>query len=346
MPRTRSLAWSELKLGVIGVVALVLLALIVLSVGGKGGFFWQRYPLKTRFADVQGMKTGAVVRVAGKEVGSVTSIEFVGAQVEIAMKISDSVRPLITDKSVARIGSLSLLGEPIIEIQAATEGKPLANWSYLPGAIAKGSVAEMADNAMRNLDIAGALLSDVRAGRGTVGKLFTDEELYSQLRQLTTASAEVVRNLQKGNGTLGALMNDDAVYKSLKTSVDNLQTVTDKISRGEGPLGRLVNDDAMGRNLSATTANVEQLTDRLNKGQGTAGKLMNDTQLYDQFTSVANRLDRIASGLDGGKGTAGQLLNDKQLYDNLNHAASELQSLIADIRKDPKKYLNVRVSIF
>jgi hypothetical protein len=30
----------------------------------------------------------------------------------------------------------------------------------------------------------------------------------------------------------------------------------------------------------------------------------------------------------------------------MNAAASELRSLLGDIRKDPKKYLNVRVSIF
>ncbi len=40
------------------------------------------------------------------------------------------------------------------------------------------------------------------------------------------------------------------------------------------------------------------------------------------------------------------LMKDKQLYDNMNSAASELKLLIAEIKKDPKKYLNVRVSIF
>jgi len=34
------------------------------------------------------------------------------------------------------------------------------------------------------------------------------------------------------------------------------------------------------------------------------------------------------------------------LYENMNQAASELRTLIAEIRKDPRKYLNVRVSIF
>ena len=43
---------------------------------------------------------------------------------------------------------------------------------------------------------------------------------------------------------------------------------------------------------------------------------------------------------------AGALLQDKQLYENMNTTVSEVRALIAEIRKDPKKYLNVRVSIF
>jgi phospholipid/cholesterol/gamma-HCH transport system substrate-binding protein len=61
---------------------------------------------------------------------------------------------------------------------------------------------------------------------------------------------------------------------------------------------------------------------------------------------VAERVDRLTAELAKGQGTAGQLLNDKQLYENMNAAASELRSLIEAIKKDPKKYLNVRVSIF
>ena len=61
---------------------------------------------------------------------------------------------------------------------------------------------------------------------------------------------------------------------------------------------------------------------------------------------MAARLDDADEGPEQGQGTAGQLLHDKQLYDNMNSAANELRGLIADVRKDPKKYLNVRVSIF
>ena len=42
MPRTRSLKWSELKIGIMAVVALLIAAALILALGGEGGFFWQR----------------------------------------------------------------------------------------------------------------------------------------------------------------------------------------------------------------------------------------------------------------------------------------------------------------
>jgi hypothetical protein len=55
MPRTRSLAWSELKIGVLAVGAMALAAILIVAVGGETGFAWQRYELKTKFDNVQGL---------------------------------------------------------------------------------------------------------------------------------------------------------------------------------------------------------------------------------------------------------------------------------------------------
>ena len=102
----------------------------------------------------------------------------------------------------------------------------------------------------------------------------------------------------------------------------------------------------MGKSLSTATGNVEQITGRLTRGEGTAGKLLTDQQLYDRLNSMANRVDQLVAGLDAGRGTAGQLLQDRQLYENMNGAVLEMKSLLAEIKKDPKKYLRVNVSIF
>jgi phospholipid/cholesterol/gamma-HCH transport system substrate-binding protein len=88
------------------------------------------------------------------------------------------------------------------------------------------------------------------------------------------------------------------------------------------------------------------VTGRLNRGEGTAGKLLTDDALYKRLDSVSARLDTVLQNLNDGQGTAGQLLHDKQLYENMNQTVTEMRALIAEIKKDPKKYLNVKVSIF
>ena len=143
MPRTKSLAWAQLKIGIVGVIAIALAGALILAVGGQAGFWWERYTLKTRFADAAGMKSGAVVRVAGKDIGKVTSVDFAGREIEISMDIHEDVKPLITTESRASMGSLSLLGEPIVEISAATSGTPLEDGAYVPSIPASGSITEV-----------------------------------------------------------------------------------------------------------------------------------------------------------------------------------------------------------
>ena len=50
--------------------------------------------------------------------------------------------------------------------------------------------------------------------------------------------------------------------------------------------------------------------------------------------------------LNDGQGTAGRLLKDQRLYENMNGAVADLRGLLSAIQKDPKRYLNVKVSIF
>src|SRR5712691_5046146 len=131
MPRTRSLAWSELKIGVLTILAITIAAVTVFMLTGGRGFFWQRYKLKARFDNVAGLKSGSPVRVAGVEVGQVTLVAFAGEQVDVTVEINENQRQLVTDRSLARLGSVSLLGESAVDITASTLGTPIPEWGYV-----------------------------------------------------------------------------------------------------------------------------------------------------------------------------------------------------------------------
>src|SRR5687767_14419675 len=346
MPRTRSLAWAELKIGLLTLAALGMATLLIFLLSGEGGFFWQRYSLKTVFPNVAGLKEGAPVRVAGVEVGSVTGVELVGDRVEVVVEIARDMQPRVTDTSVASLGSVSLLGEAAVDITASSQGTPIPEWGYIRAGTAAGSFTEVATQATEGIEELTVLLQDIRRGKGTVGRLFTDDALYNDMNRLVSAAEDVVRNMGQGRGTIGRLANDPAAAKALEASLQNFEAVTARLKAGEGSLGKLLSDDALATSLTATTNNLDSITARINRGEGTAGKLITEKELYDRLNSMSARLDKVMSGLEQGEGTAGQLLRDKQLYDNMNNAVAELRQLVSDIRADPRKYLNVRVSLF
>jgi phospholipid/cholesterol/gamma-HCH transport system substrate-binding protein len=346
MPRTRSLGWTELKIGILAVVAIAIATVVIFLVSGEGGFFWQRYTLKAKFDNVAGLKPGAPVRVAGVEVGTVKGVAFTGTDVDVTFQLSQDMQQLITTRSTALIGSVSLLGEASLDLTASKEGTPVPQYGYVPSRRTPGQLADVAESATKGLEQATQLIRDIRAGKGTVGRLFTDDALYKDVQGFVDAAESVAQNLRAGRGTAGKLLNDPSVYRNLEASLLNLQAITARLNAGEGSLGQLMNDPRFANSLSSTTANIDALTGRINRGEGTAGKLVTDPALYNRMNSVAERLEALTTRLNDGEGTAGQLLHDKQLYENLNSAANEMRGLVADIRKDPQKYLRVKVSIF
>lgn len=76
--------------------------------------------------------------------------------------------------------------------------------------------------------------------------------------------------------------------------------------------------------------------------------LERNTTRFDTLSVRLDRasksLDEIADKLNRGEGTLGKLLNEDQLYRTLNRTLSDVDSLVVDIRKQPKRY--VHISLF
>ena len=346
MPRTRSLAWAELKVGVLTIVAVVIAALTIFMLTGSRGFFWQRYSLKTQFTSVAGLKPGSPVRLAGVEVGAVTDVVIAGEQVDVVFDVNQRWRDRITTMSVAKLGSVSLLGESAVDITPSTSGTPIPDWGYVRPGKAPAQISDITDSASGGIAELTSLIHDVRSGRGTVGKLMTEDQLHTELQRFVATAGDLTDGLRQGRGTLGKLLNDPRSANALETSLRNIEDLTARLNAGEGSLGKLLHDESFSRSLTSTTTNLDTVVGKLNRGEGTAGKLVTDPALFNRLNAVTERLDVLVTRLNDGEGTAGQLLKDKQLYENMNKVTTEMSALIAEITKNPRKYLNVKVSIF
>ena len=152
MPRTRSLAWSELKIGIVAVVAIGLAVMLIIAVGGQGGFSWEQYELKTKFPDVKGLKSGAVVRVAGVEVGKVDEVKLVGSEVEVRLE-GERGEQAAHHRAVARVDRLAEPARraghrhPPVDPGHAAQGRRLP-----PAGRAPGQLADVAEGATQALE--------------------------------------------------------------------------------------------------------------------------------------------------------------------------------------------------
>src|SRR5260221_9149765 len=66
-------------------------------------------------------------------------------------------------------------------------------------------------------------------------------------------------------------------------------------------------------------------------------------RLTGQLDSLRASLQNVSAKVDRGEGTLGKLVNDPKLYDDARESVAQLHQLIADIKKNPKKYINLKV---
>ena len=346
MPRTRSLAWSELKIGLLTISAIVIASILVFSLTGGKGWFWQRYILKTRFPNVAGLAAGSPVRVAGVISTALDPSSETEPRNANDLSVMRCCTFLLTSKMTSTCSPANSMSFTLPTCTPATTGTPIPEYGYVPQGRAKGQFSDIAEGASGTIDEVNGLVRDLRAGKGSAGKLMTDDRLYNDLQQFVATAGQLTRELQQGKGTLGQLLKDPKAADSLNATLKNIETLTRRIDAGEGSLGQLLKDDQFSKSLNGATANIKDLTDRLNRGEGTAGKLMTDPALFNKLNAVTDQLDQLVTKLNAGEGTAGQLLKDRQLYENMNGAVNDMRALLTAIKADPKKYLNVKVSIF
>ena len=67
-------------------------------------------------------------------------------------------------------------------------------------------------------------------------------------------------------------------------------------------------------------------------------------QAVEKIADICGKVDSIATKVERGEGSAGELLTNKQYVLTLNDTLKELKDLVADFKKNPRKY--IKLSIF
>ncbi len=103
------------------------------------------------------------------------------------------------------------------------------------------------------------------------------------------------------------------------------------------------------RQLTATMTSVRRLTSAVDpaKVDSVVGNLQttsaNMTAMSKELKETSFKLDAIISKVDSGPGSAAKLINDPGVYNDVRALLQRMDSLIADVKKNPKRYINVKV---
>lgn len=109
---------------------------------------------------------------------------------------------------------------------------------------------------------------------------------------------------------------------------DDIVRLTASLNTAAGALATTATD--AGPEITSAAARADTVLMRLN-----------DTRA--RLDGVLGSLDSVLARMDRGEGTLGKLSRDEALYDNLTAAASSLDSLLVDVRRNPGRYINLRI---
>ena len=317
MKRSSFITWDQLKVGVVILAALAVLAVAVYKLGQVANIFHRRYELIAYLPNANGLVSGGTVMLAGQFAGTIKSIDFLPVDndttrnLRLRLAIDAALKDQIRADSKAKVRTVGLLGDKVIDISIGTprytslrDGDTIAVSPSLDYeailAQAAGAVNDMIDLTHDLRDLTNGILQ----GKGTVGQLVTNRELYDQFVGTMSRANVMLTKFQNPNGTFARLLEDPTLYN---------------------------------RFLGVVTS-ADSLVVSLNDKNGTIGKLLRDDSLYTHLVSMAQAGDSLMKALSSGNGPLPRLLNDPTLYDRLNKLTTDLGAILADVRKDPHRY--------
>jgi phospholipid/cholesterol/gamma-HCH transport system substrate-binding protein len=302
----------ESKLGIFVALAVVAAVVIIEMLGGPEHFM-RGYRLYALFENVQELKEGDRVKMAGVEVGRVEKIQIEGDKARVTMKMMRDAK--VRTDSIAMVKFTGLMGQNFVSLDFGSPEGSLAT---------DGTVLNSKEQP--DLSVVMQKIDNVATGVESLTKSFSGLKIDELLgpfidfmkdnRAPLTATISninsVTHQISEGQGTVGKLIYDDTLYNTALTTVTNLDStlaeargtvaaahlIVEQINAGQGTVGKLVKDDTLYKETTAAMINAKEILQKVNQGQGSVGKLINDQEFYKNAKLTLQKLDKATEGLE------------------------------------------------
>ena len=288
MKRATFITWEQLKVGGMILLALAILTVAVVKLGEAANLFSKRYRLVVLLPSANGLRVGGSVTVAGQLAGTVASIDFLPPDADttrnlrVIVEVDQSLQQQVREDSRARLRTLGLLGDKIVDISPGTPRYavlPANDTLQVEPALDYEAVLIQASGAVNDMvqltrDLKG-ITGGMARGEGTVGQLLTNRSLYDELNGTLARTNALVTRLQAPNGSFAKLLDDPALYQNLNGMIGSVDSLVKQVARGNGFAAKLINDQQLYEQLTKTITDLNAiLADvRQNPGRYTKGMI-------------------------------------------------------------------------
>lgn len=305
---------SELKVGIFVTGALLLGGILIFVIGNRSAMFASKVEYETIFTQVNGLREGSPVRIAGIDVGTVANVRFGDdGRVHVTLNVREDASAFVREGSTAHVGSKGLLGDQLVDITVG-QGERLPPGSVIPA---------------------------------------TEESLLTTFLGTTGTEAEgVVRNVNTMTAALADMLNNPQTQQDIRDIAHNLAQMSDLITQNDGTIRRLMTDPQLandvqgtirafqgtGNELQGAARDVRQILREVEHGNGTAHQIIygeEGGQMLTNFASAAGELATILRDVRTGSGGVHDIIYGDEtgsLIANLTAMSADLRAVVADVR--------------
>ncbi len=311
---------KAIKIGLILVIVAGILIWGINFCKGKN-LFTKENIYYTPYSQVEGLQPNSAVLLRGHKIGHVKNIYFTSSkydQLTVELSIFSDIQ--LPKSSIAKIFSSDILGSKAIDIIIPQEFD-----------VAEGYV-ENFDTL--NTEIEASITDQVRI---EVAPLKAQAEKLLQSAAIAIDQVKYVVNEANGKGLSRCFIKlqnaIDAIHHSgvtldtmltngnehVQSILKNVDSITYTISNHSDEIGTLIN-------------NFSNISDSVSKA--------NIAQTLYKADDAVTQIQLVLNKINSGESSLGALVDDKTLYNNLENASKQLNTLLIDVQKNPKRYVS------
>lgn len=294
---------NETKVGVIAAFAIVILILGFNFLKGES-IFSRNNTYYAVYDEVDGLFRSNPVVLNGYKVGHVSSVTMDHESLRLIVGIQVPSTIKIPKNTTLKITNNDLLGSKAVEVIMGESDKYAVSGDTLVSKKDKGMAQALTS-------VLSPLSEKVNDVLGDIDTALTDVSLNSTLADLSDALSAFKLTALKLNKVL------DGKSDKLDAILNNLQGITG--------------------DLRGSTPKINSIVARLDTTSMELAKLDLDG-LTTELTSTIEEIKGTLTAIQDGQGTLGKLATDDQLWRDLNKTVTDLDSLVNDVIKYPRRY--------